>query len=192
MRTVLALGLLVILGLSSRPGQAQSGQNADDISVGQQLIQQDAGSIVEPSSATNKASLLQNGTLNQSSIDQRMLGVGQGNTALITQNGASNVAYILQAGAQNRTSVSQVGANNVALSEITGSNTESDIVQRGNGNRVEQRLSVDDRRYTVEQMGTNNTLLQRESGTTAPGYEVTMKGNGIRIVIEQGRVATMP
>ncbi|UOQ71666.1 hypothetical protein [Hymenobacter cellulosilyticus] len=195
MKTVFRLGMLVLSGLGSHLAQAQTSRDPEDISQGQLLVQQSNGqalSAPEANPLTNQALLQQNGSLNQSSIDQHMLGVGRGNTASITQSGANNAAAILQSGAANRTSITQVGASNVAASEITGYNTESEIVQRGNGNRVDQRLSVDERRYSVEQMGNNNNLVQRESGSTAPGYEVTMKGNGIRIIIEQGRATTMP
>lgn len=183
--------------LGSSAALAQASRDPEDISTGQLLVQRlgtdNLGtSAAEASVVSNQASLLQHGNQNQGSIDQRMVGVGQGNVAGITQSGTSNVAAILQAGAGSRTSIVQVGGSNVAASEINGYNTESDIVQKGNGNRVDQRLNVDDRRYSVEQMGNNNNLVQRESGNTAPGYEVTMKGNGIRIIIEQGRVSTMP
>lgn len=195
MRKTLNTCLLALLCLSSHLVQAQSGRDPEDTSTGQLLVQQlsaESGNSTEATFLTNQATLQQQGSLNQGSIDQHMIGVGRGNAALITQNGMGNAAAILQNGAGSRVSITQSGANNVAASEVNGYNTESDITQRGNGNRVNQQLNVDDRRYSVEQMGNNNNLIQRETGSTTPGYEVTMKGNGIRIIIEQGRVATQP
>ncbi|TGE28067.1 hypothetical protein [Hymenobacter metallicola] len=197
MKRVLAIGVLVGLLTGAHRTQAQTSRDPEDISTGQLLEQRLetetlAGSTQQAALGKNQAALLQLGNQNQASIDQRIIGVGQGNTASINQNGTSNLAAILQNGAGSRTIISQAGANNVASSEINGYNTESEILQKGNGNRVDQRLNVDDRRYSVEQMGNNNNLVQRESGSTAPGYEVTMKGNGIRIIIEQGRASTMP
>jgi hypothetical protein len=189
-------GLLLVLSLASHFTQAQTGHDPEEVNTGQLLLQRlgaETSSLSsEGTTSVNKATLLQQGALNQGTIDQHMIGIGQGNMASISQSGASNVAAILQNGAGSRTIISQVGANNMAASEINGYNTESEIIQKGNGNRVDQRLNVDDRRYSVEQMGNNNNLVQRESGSTAPGYEVSMKGNGIRIMVEQGRVATMP
>ncbi|TGE18631.1 hypothetical protein [Hymenobacter elongatus] len=197
MKTVLGTFLLVALSLASHGAWAQASRDPEDISTGQ-LLQQRLG-VAQASSddasstnPANRATLMQYGSANRGSIDQRMIGVGQGNAAIITQDGMSNVAAILQTGSGSRTSISQIGVSNIASSELRGYNAESDITQKGYNNRVDQRLNVDDRRYTVEQMGSNNTLVQRESGSTAPGYEVSMKGNGIRIIVEQGRVSSLP
>ncbi|MCB2408987.1 hypothetical protein [Hymenobacter lucidus] len=195
MRIALITNVLVLLCLSGQQVQAQSGRDPEDTSTGQLLVQQlsnESGNATEATLLTNQATLQQQGSLNQASIDQHMIGVGRGNAAIISQNGMGNAAAILQNGAGGRVTITQSGANNVAASEVNGYNTESDITQRGNGNRVDQQLNVDERRYSVEQMGNNNNLIQRETGSTTPGYEVTMKGNGIKIIIEQGRVATQP
>ncbi|KAA9327181.1 hypothetical protein F0P96_18260 [Hymenobacter busanensis] len=140
-------------------------------------------------SDANRAILVQEGNQNAASIQQmRTSGASLGNLVNLVQVGSGNAATIEQAGAATRTSVEQYGTNNWVESDINGLNTESQIRQTGANNRVEQDLDVDNRRYTVEQTGRNNQLIQRENGTTTPGYEVQMRGNGIRIIIEQGRV----
>lgn len=188
----LAAALLVSIGAA----QAQNSRDPDGISTGQQLIQTFGTSQVSEVATTpaglNQAMLQQQGNANVSTITQTMLSAGQGNVAAVLQNGNSNAAAALQNGVNNRTTITQIGNNNVAVSDITGYNTESAILQNGNRNQVDQQLIRDNQRYSIEQQGNNNNLVQRETSGAAPGYNVTMRGNGIQIMIEQGRVSRLP
>lgn len=115
--------------------------------------------------------------------------VGSGNQATLLQTGVSNVIIAAQTGSQNVQAVAQSGTGNTASTTIVGNGTTSNIRQNGAYNSVDQELRVDNRRYMVQQMGTNNQLVQRETGAAAPpGYEIKMQGNGIRLSIEQGSV----
>ncbi|SHI91634.1 Curlin associated repeat-containing protein [Hymenobacter daecheongensis DSM 21074] len=197
MKKTLIPGLFVLLCLGSTLTQAQSKKDKEDLSTGELLVQTTGSELApgsEPGAAQslNRAVLAQDGIGNRGTIDQRLLGAGRGNAATIAQDGNGNAAAILQNGFGNRTTIVQLGNNNTAASEINGRNTESDILQKGNNNRVDQRLNVDDRRYSVEQMGNNNQLVQRENGSHTPGYGVSMKGEGIRVIVEQGKVSAMP
>jgi minor curlin subunit len=199
MKTSMLCGLLAALAFSAATAQAQNSQDPQDISTGQLLIQ--AGEIVQaspagfnstPSAGANQALLQQQGNLNVSSIDQSILSAGRGNVASVVQNGNSNAAAAIQTGAYNQTTITQTGNQNVVVSKVEGYNTESEVSQRGNRNRVEQEIDRDNRRYTVEQIGNNNRLIQRETTGNNPGYEVEMRGNGIQVMIEQGRVSRLP
>lgn len=179
--------------LAATQARAQGRQDPADISTGQLLIQQGSTLAVPPTSATeNQALLNQQGNGNRGSIEQNLLSAGRGNVAAILQTGNGNAAAVLQTGLANRTTITQVGAGNVAVSDLTGYNTESNILQNGNRNQVDQQLVRDNQRYSVEQQGNNNNLLQRETGGNAPGYNVTMRGNGINVMIEQGKVSRLP
>ncbi|MBX0289002.1 hypothetical protein K3G63_01045 [Hymenobacter sp. HSC-4F20] len=184
--------------LSTGAARGQGSREPDGISTGQQLIQTFGTSQVSGSEATatpaglNQALLHQQGNANVGTITQTMLSAGQGNVAAVLQNGNSNAAAALQNGVNNRTTIMQIGNNNVAVSDITGYNTESAILQNGNRNQIDQQLIRDNQRYSVEQLGNNNNLVQRETSGAAPGYNVTMRGNGIQIMIEQGRVSRLP
>ncbi|UPL47800.1 hypothetical protein [Hymenobacter sublimis] len=188
------LALLLSIGAA----RAQGNRDPDGVSTGQQLIQAFGTSQLTPSevaasaAGVNQATLVQQGNANVSTISQTLLSAGQGNMAAVLQNGNNNAAAALQNGVNNRTTITQIGNSNVAVSDITGYNTESTVLQNGNRNQVEQQLIRDSQRYTVEQLGNNNNLVQRETSGTTPGYNVTMKGNGIQIMIEQGRVSRLP
>lgn len=184
-------------GLLALSGTAFA-QGAEDVSTGQLLLQTgalptDGLTTSEARVATaNQATLIQQGNQNQGTIDQSILSAGRGNAAAISQNGNNNAAAALQTGFYNRTLITQVGNRNVVVSDIQGNNTESVITQDGNRNRVDQEIKRDNQNYSVEQIGNNNHLIQRETSGRNPGYEVEMRGNGIQIMIEQGRVSRLP
>ncbi|MBT9393798.1 hypothetical protein KLP40_11550 [Hymenobacter sp. NST-14] len=182
--------------LAATQARAQRSQDPEDISTGQQLIQQaGATPALLPAASPdnqNQALLTQQGNGNQATIEQHLLSAGRGNVATILQTGNGNAAAALQTGLANRTTITQVGTGNVAVSDLTGYNTESNILQNGNRNQVDQQLVRDNQRYSVEQQGNNNNLLQRETGGNAPGYNVTMRGNGINVMIEQGKATQLP
>jgi hypothetical protein len=185
-------GALSILAL---PVVAQQNTDRDGISNEQQLAERLGTERLPVAPATitgpNTTLLLQQGHQNEAAVEQRYAGAAAlGNLVQIAQAGAANMADIAQYGAANRTVVNQQGAANRVESQLTGTGIEAEIRQRGNQNLLQQDLSLDNRRYLVEQRGNGNELVQRESGAApGPGYEVRMVGNGIRLTIEQGRVS---
>lgn len=165
----------------------------------------------------NVSSLQQNGDLNTAIIDQQTLSalgnqayVEQagslnavelvqrqgGNVANITQNGRSNTASYMQDGKGNNTTISQSGQGNKLQGIADGSdfllqgdNNVMRIDQNGNNNTIKGEVRESNRLYEIRQNGNNNTLTQIETSSALPkGYTVDMKGQGINLTIEQGRV----
>ena len=134
----------------------------------------------------NLADIVQAGDANQAEIAV----LGNANATLLSQQGNANAATMRLAGDNNAVSATQRGTANRYDLDLTGSNLPVNVVQDGNGNRVQSSLTGGgERRYGVQQVGNNNELTQREgAGTVLPqGYNIEMRGTGIRMTIEQGR-----
>ncbi|HET9505004.1 MAG TPA: hypothetical protein VFO93_15785 [Hymenobacter sp.] len=150
-----------------------------------------------PVGVDNRVLLLQNGNGNLADIMQagdtnqaEVVVQGNANATLLTQQGNANAATLRLSGNNNAVSATQRGNGNRYDLDLSGSNLPVNVVQDGNGNRVQSALAGGiDRRYSVQQVGNNNELTQREgAGTVLPqGYSVEMRGTGIRMTIEQGR-----
>ena len=163
-----------------------------------------------PTNLQNAATLLQNGAGNISRIDQQSLSgvsnqtyvvqvgaanvlglvqVGGGNVATMKQNGTDNHADFTQNGQGNVSTLTQKGASNRLTGLVVGNGNELNIHQDGNGNRVDSEIHQNKQSYTINQYGTGNVLKQVESTIQAiPGYTVEMRGSGINLTIEQGKV----
>lgn len=190
--------------------QAQAqGHNPDlPASAAQQVVEEiglDRFNItvsgLRPIDARNLSVLRQTGQSNQATIQQVSEGNGP-NQALVVQAGNANITDFYQYGGHNEAnlklqgdsntgSVYQNGSKNTYDGRVMGDNNKVNVVQDGDDNHAV--LDVTDsygRSYPVRQVGNKNELTQREAaGTTAPlGYGVEMRGNGIRLTIEQGRV----
>ncbi|RTQ48204.1 hypothetical protein EJV47_17395 [Hymenobacter gummosus] len=193
MKHVLLWAATSLLGFAPLAAHSQNAER-EGISGEQQLAERLGTERLplssQPLDGPNTSVLLQTGEQNEASVQQRYTGAAaHGNLVQIVQAGAANVAAISQYGAANRTDVEQRGHGNSVDSQLSGTGIESVIRQTGNQNEVQQELSQDNRRYVIEQQGSRNELNQREtSAAPAPGYEVRMQGNGIRLTIEQGRV----
>ena len=160
--------------------------------------------------AQNTAELLQIGVGNNAVLDQRNLAT-LGNQAYITQAGAVNVLELVQQGSDNRTYLNQQGYDNRASFRQDGQGNSSTLSQRGAGNKltglvdgdgnqvnvrqdgysnqVKSEIHQDGRTYNINQIGYNNTLTQLESAAqAAKGYSIEMRGSGINITIEQGKI----
>ena len=154
---------------------------------------------LRPADARNLSVLRQTGQSNQATIEQvsqtstpnQALIVQAGNANIVDfyQYGSGNEASLLLQGNKNTGSVDQRGSNNVYDGRVVGNRNDVDVVQNGQNNRATLDAAGNNRSYPVLQVGNNNQLTQREgAGTTAPqGYGVEMRGNGIRLTIEQGR-----
>lgn len=159
----------------------------------------------------NNALLLQNGTGNSARIDQQSLTGAGTNQAYIEQAGAANALGLIQAGSgntmnalqqgngnqadltqqgQNNTSaLTQRGDNNRLTGVVAADRTELNINQNGSNNQVSSEIRESQRSYTINQYGNNNSLKQVESTVQAtPGYTVEMRGSGINLTIEQGKI----
>lgn len=159
----------------------------------------------------NAATLLQNGTGNTARIDQQgltgagvnqtyveqvgaanslgLIQTGSGNVATAAQNGTGNQADLTQQGQHNTSALTQRGDNNRLTGVVAADRTELNISQNGSNNQVSSEIRESQRSYTINQYGNNNSLKQVESTIQAtPGYTVEMRGSGINLTIEQGKV----
>ena len=146
--------------------------------------------------ADNVSLLTQIGNSNEAFIRQvgddnisRLAIIGDGNKTEVIQEGRRNLFDMDLTGNNNPVSVKQFGNNNVYDMDLNASNTPVNLVQSGTSNRVVSNLTGTNREYNIGQYGNNNVLTQVEGNTVLQkGYSVEMRGNGIRLSIEQGRV----
>jgi len=146
--------------------------------------------------ADNVAILSQIGNNNESFITQigddnmaRLAIEGNRNSTEVTQRGNNNLFDMDLTGNNNPVTLRQLGNNNVYDMDLNALNTPVNLLQNGNGNRVSSNLTGNNREYNISQYGNNNLLKQVEGSTVFPqGYNVEMRGNGIRLTIEQGRI----
>lgn len=158
----------------------------------------------------NRATLLQTGIGNTGSITQQsfsdlgnqayvvqagaanVLGLGQtggNNNAYIGQKGTGNRSDYLQNGQGNSLNLAQNGSSNQLTGSANGDGNKLNIQQNGASNRVQSEIHQNNRTYTISQNGYGNTLTQKETTSQSPqGYSVEMRGVGINLTIEQGRV----
>lgn len=137
------------------------------------------------SQAYNQAYIVQAGALNVLGLAQ----TGSGNNAYLTQQGTGNRANFTQDGQGNSSTLTQRGANNQLQGLVSGNDNELNIRQDGTNNKVQSEVRQNDRTYSISQIGYGNTLTQKETTAQSPqGYSVEMRGVGINVTIEQGRV----
>ena len=186
--------------------QAQSRIPDSPVSAAQQVVEEigfdrfnATVNALRPADARNLSVLHQTGLDNRATIQQVNQGNGP-NQALIVQAGYANITDFYQYGGHNEASlvlqgdhntgsVYQSGRNNTYDGRVVGDHNVVEVVQDGHDNHAFLYVTGDHRSYPVLQMGNKNELTQREAAdTTAPlGYGVEMRGNGIRLTIEQGR-----
>ncbi|MFD1871522.1 hypothetical protein [Hymenobacter bucti] len=193
--------------------QAQQRAPGEMATAGQRLAE-DLGLERLPNSTAvslqNTATLLQEGSGNAARIDQQSLAApgnqayvlqvgaanalglvqaGGGNSATVVQNGTDNRADLTQQGQGNSSALTQQGAQNRLTGLVAGDGTKLTIRQEGNNNQVDSELRQNRQAYTINQYGSGNVLKQVESGVQAtPGYTVEMRGTGINLTIEQGKI----
>jgi minor curlin subunit len=111
------------------------------------------------------------------------------NQAYILQVGSFNEASVAQNGSGNTTRVQQHGSDNQVVSSVNGNDNITNLNQSGFGNRIVRDVTTDGADVKLTQTGNGNALTQRGTESMAPpAYEVEMRGNGIKLTIEQGRV----
>ncbi|AMJ67445.1 hypothetical protein [Hymenobacter sp. PAMC 26628] len=214
MNQIFSLALTGTLALGTAAAQAQQRPASEAATAGVRLaedigLERLPGDGAPLGGAQNAATLLQNGTGNAARIDQQSLstlsnqayvvqvgaanvvGLAQAgaNSAYVSQNGTGNTTSFTQDGQGNTSAIMQKGTANKLTGLVKGDNNTVNVTQDGQGNTVESKIQESNRAYEIKQYGTNNTLKQLESTTQAKGYGVEMRGNGINLTIEQGKIA---
>ena len=207
--------LLMLAGglATAQAAQAQQRAPSEAATAGLRLVEDIGPERLlkgAPTNLQNAAALLQNGSGNTARIDQQSLfgvsnqayvaqvgaanalglvQVGGGNVATVEQNGTGNHADLTQNGQGNASALTQKGTSNRLTGLVVGNGNALNIHQDGNGNRVESEIHQNKQSYTINQYGTGNVLKQVESTMQAtPGYTVEMRGSGINLTIEQGKM----
>jgi minor curlin subunit len=201
--------------LSSAAAQAQQ-RPASEAGTTEQRLAEDVGLERLPAGAPalttlqNAANLLQNGAGNTARIDQQILSgasnqayveqvgaanalglvqVGGGNAATVQQYGNGNQADLTQQGQGNSSALTQRGDNNRLTGQLVGNQSGLNIYQEGSNNQVDSEIRQNKQAYTINQYGSGNSLKQVETTSQAtPGYTVEMRGSGINLTIEQGKI----
>ncbi|GEM_PF-1470741 len=212
-RTYLLVLTAALLG--STAAQAQQ-RPASEAATTEQRLAEDVGLERLPTGAPalstlqNAATLLQNGAGNTARIDQQSLS-GASNQAYVEQVGAANALGLVQAGGSNVATVQQYGNGNQAdltqqgqgnssaltqrgdnnrlTGQLVGNQSGLNIYQEGSNNQVDSEIRQNKQAYTINQYGSGNSLKQVETTSQAtPGYTVEMRGSGINLTIEQGKI----
>jgi minor curlin subunit len=208
--------LLLAGGLGADLGAQAQQRPASEAPTNEQRLAEDVGLERLPTGAPalttlqNVATLLQNGAGNTARLDQQslsgvsnqayveqvgaanMLGLvqtGGGNVATAQQYGNGNQANLTQQGQNNTSALMQRGDNNRLTGTVIADRSELNINQNGSNNQVSSEIRESQRSYTINQYGNNNSLKQVESTIQATsGYTVEMRGSGINLTIEQGKI----
>ncbi|NVO84746.1 hypothetical protein [Hymenobacter terrestris] len=194
LRFFASVGLLTCLLGWANVAQAQQEGQSEANSASQRLVEDFGFSALDrlPVPATlntrNLAKLVQLGSFNKARAEQDNPG-SFANQAYILQVGSSNEALLIQKGSGNTTTLNQQGSDNRAMSKVQGDNNTTKLNQIGNGNEFERDVATSQTEFTLTQFGNNNRLRQTGTESLAPPrYEVEMKGNGIQLSIQNGRI----
>lgn len=209
--------LLVLSSAWLLAGAAHAQQHpASEAPTTEQRLAEDVGLERLPTGAPalstlqNAATLLQNGAGNTVRIDQQSLAgasnqayveqvgaanalglvqTGGGNVATVQQYGTGNQATLTQQGQGDKSALTQRGDNNRLTGQLIGNQSGLNIYQEGNNNQVDSEIRQNKQAYTVSQYGSGNSLRQVESTSQdTPGYTIQMRGSGINLTIEQGKI----
>jgi minor curlin subunit len=208
--------LLLAGGLGAALGAQAQQRPASEAPTNEQRLAEDVGLERLPTGAPllttlqNVATLLQNGAGNTARLDQQSLSgvsnqaymeqvgaanalglvqVGGGNAATVQQYGNGNQADLTQQGQGNSSALTQRGDNNRLTGQLVGNQSGLNIYQEGSNNQVDSEIRQNKQAYTINQYGTGNSLKQVESTIQATsGYTVEMRGSGINLTIEQGKI----
>ncbi|MBT2556812.1 hypothetical protein J7E24_03375 [Hymenobacter sp. ISL-91] len=194
LRFFASAGLLTCLLSWANVAQAQQEGQSEANSVSQRLVEDFGFSaldqLVTPATLNtrNLAKLVQLGSFNKARAEQDNPG-SFANQAYILQVGSSNEATLTQRGSGNTTTLNQLGYNNKATSKVQGDNNTTKLNQIGNGNDFVRDVATNQTDFKLTQLGNNNQLRQTGTESLAPPrYEVEMKGNGIQLSIQNGRI----
>lgn len=96
--------------------------------------------------------------------------------------GEGNLAVAVQKGTSNDTNIEQRGRDNVAGIRLNGSDNEANLAQMGVENQYLLDYTGSDLSLNVAQIGNQNHLTQIGNGQKP--FDVTMRGNGMRMIIQ--------
>ncbi|SET03934.1 hypothetical protein [Hymenobacter actinosclerus] len=194
LRFFASFGLLTWLLSWASVAQAQQEGHSEAGSVSQRLVEDFGLSandrLLGPSAANtrNLAELVQLGNSNKAKANQNNPG-SVANQAYITQVGSFNEATLAQRGSGNTTVINQLGQDNKATSKVSGDNNNTKLNQIGNRNEFERDVTTNQTDFKLTQFGNGNKLRQTGTESLAPPrYEVEMRGNGIQLSIQNGRI----
>lgn len=194
LRFFVTVGLLTSLLGWANLAQAQQEGRSEAGSASQRLVEDfglTPGSQLANANrlnVQNLASIVQQGNANKAVANQYNPG-NTVNQAFILQVGDANEANLAQQGSGNTTTIRQQGQGNQATSSVTGDNNTNEINQIGNDNRIVRDVTTDQTNVRLSLIGNNNQLRQTGTQSLAPPrYEVEMRGNGIQLSIENGRI----
>jgi hypothetical protein len=185
--------LLSGLSLTAAPAAAQQ-LGLSDADTPEQRLAEDLGAgfqtVTKPlltvlPNTQNMSDVVQLGFRNQATTIQNNPGM-EANQAYILQVGSLNTSAVTQNGSGNVTHVTQKGRSNNVVSEVTGNNNVTTLTQQGDDNHIVRQVATENAEFTLLQTGNNNRLNQLGNESQAPQrYSVEMKGNGIKLSIEQ-------
>lgn len=194
LRFLASAGLLASLLSWASVAQAQQEGRSEAGSASQRLVEDFGLStgdrLLDPSLANtrNLAKVVQLGSSNRAIAEQNNPG-SAANQAYIMQVGSANEATLAQQGSGNSTTINQQGRGNQATSRVQGNDNTTKLNQIGNDNRLVRDVITDQTDFKLTQLGNNNQLRQTGTESLAPPrYEVEMKGNGIQLSIQNGRI----
>lgn len=137
----------------------------------------------------NQAYIVQEGSGNNVYVNQQNPStLITPNNVFMLQKGNNNSGFIFQAGVDNQYNVYQLGNNNQTDLSMRGKKNVSTLLQEGNSNLIKQELQGNGMNYVILQEGFKNELYHKENGEVNQKYTIQMKGNGMKIYIENGNI----
>lgn len=183
---LIALAGLSFMGLQA---MAQDVTRPGDEEVWlEQLVSEYSYQIPSAGNLNNKAFVVQEGANNDAFVDQSHSGGSTPNTIYMLQRGNNNTGSILQTGSNNKYNIYQLGDGNLSDLMMSGTKNRSTLVQEGNLNKVRQELTGDGMKYVILQEGFRNELIHKENGEVNQEYTIQMKGNGMKVYIENSNI----
>lgn len=179
MKTIIMFFLFVSIGLCQVTGnEAELIQYGDFNKI---LVDQTAND------AANKTELQQAGFQNEAFITQVQNPGGlDPNTINAWQIGQQNDMMLKQFGSGNRSYAVQYGDNNSIESEISGNKNLTVYGQIGDANTINTNVTGNNLGYLLVQYGNGNSMMQIEDGSRSPEYQVTQRGDGMKLIITNG------
>lgn len=185
-----ALSTLLIMLIFSLSQLNAQNQNNDEEGILKQLTPTERLALNALSQQDQQVYLSQTGWDNTTNINQVTTDPSHPNHISVIQNGDLNSSTINQEGAGNINKTTQNGSNNDYSLSLYGDDIKTTVEQNGDNNQISQNLSGSELEYILIQNGNNHQIIQTEnsSQTTQPAYSIMQSGNGMRLEISQGNI----
>ena len=134
-------------------------------------------------SQSNEVRVQQMGTWQQADITQVN---SQYNQIHVEQHGQQHQLEATQQGQHNQWDITQEGQQHQFEGSMLGNHNQVEVQQFGQQNYIQQDLIGNGMDYSITQQGSQLELIQIEHNSLAPAYDVQQRGQGMRVVIEQG------